>query len=585
MHAQLDFTRRLPADVALGAGESFVSWVERVSASIDAPVANVLGAFGMTRDGTEGVPFYGVFLQPWQLERVASCTGHSVARIHSSLLVSLADELPSLRLLPDSQPRRCGGIANSVWASLRGSRCCETCVEESGAWQLRWRLSTALVCTAHGRLLRDRCPRCGLLPGRGSRRVQPSFRHLVANPGFCANPAVDSDSCDPRCGRRLASSGGDRRATAAERDAQEVVDRVADDRAAVLWGEVVPAAVWFEALRDVVALIKALAQPDDLVAARPATEAFVQWAQDRDQARTKGDAAPSLTAPPRAVEFAAALVPNALQAMSTTKAAEGLECLVRRGAMLGRTRWRAVPSRLGLGSAVTEGWRDATRPMVGFSTKASIGRRLGGYGFCADHVPHLIPVERFTELVHLLPGTSALVGRAFLSVALARVAEGCSWAVAATRLGVSPERAKRLADAVRSRVDADALWLAVQRLGDKWPSYGLVDYGRRRAALAAVVEIDPVSFSAMRQAVGIGPGWAKACRRNGAAWAWEHVAGGDARTSPALVAAEAVGLSRSSVREVYRRFRIWLPGDLRLLLTQWALGVCGEAQTSIGAAA
>lgn len=532
---------------------------------------NLLELFEMRAASSEAVPLYGVCLSPEQLGAVATSTGESVENIASSLLSSRCGLLPRLATVADLDPRRCGGVAASEWASVRGSRYCASCLGSDGVWLIDWRLAWTIACRRHGRLLVDRCFGCRRLPGKGNRRALPNFRELVARPGRCQNPAGrDGRRGDPRCGAILSEHPLVVDASTLELSAQERLDFVAGQGFGPLWGQVLPAEEWYLAFRNVVALVNALAHPEDVAASPGPASAFADWVRQRDRERAKGEAALAFTVPPRSIEHAAAVVPAALRLMTAPTGADGMDRLVRRCADRGRTRWRSLPERLGIGSVVSGAWKDATRPMVGFSAKARIGRSAAGYGFEARHVPQVLDDRAYNCLAPLIPGTLPRVGRLFAGLSLVRVAHDCSWATAAALLGLDPQVAKRVVNAVRPRIaDHDALWLTVQRLAADWPSSGLVDFGARRDWLAGVTEIDAVPFTAMSTAAGVAPR-SGTTRRNCAVWLWQDFAGGYLRCSPALVAARSTGTSWSSAVEVYRRFRLWLPSPLAEELCRWA---------------
>lgn len=572
----------LPVVVHPAPGEDFWSWAEHVAHAHGTPLGTALRLLHVPHDRSGDHTAAGVHLPPHAIDRIArqarvpasSVAGTLLARYHGSVL--------DLTAALDGSPlgRTTARAWALQWATPRSTRYCPHCLAEPGStWQLSWRLAHNAVCVRHETLLLDDCPEClrparGGGPHRAARRTVPAYPSLVPRPAACNNPQLD-----PGAARQPAPCGHHLPDTASTDLAgwdwlvsrQAVLDAVADgSRPAVLNEREVPVSDYMAAYRDLAGIVGALGIVNDVEYAAPETVAlaFASHAAHRDVARDYGNWSPCYRMPPPDAPMAAATMLLVVDALAE-RLPESIEPFVAR--LGARARWRGVGDRLLMSPAVREAWEEACGPIVGFSRLSSFrSLRLDdgdGYHVGSEHIPHLLPADAYRlRFAYLLPGTATGTGRRFASLAMARVAEDCSWGQAAAALGWDPTLAAGIARNVVRRVRSPAtFWRAVHAaLADLHADpRGLVDYGARRTALRDLVDIDPAAWADACRSLGLHPGRGPARRRSAAAWLWAELTGGDHRDAPALAHAEHHGhATRSSLRRHYSDFCGWLPRPL-----------------------
>jgi hypothetical protein len=177
--------RRLALVVAPACGESFASWVDRMTLRTGCPPWTMAEALGLDVRASSDVRSlaYGIVATPETCRAIEAATGVSaeiVRGMHLEMFDGSAVDLAGVRVGDKDSVRRAEG---REWAQFFGSRACPKCVAASeGAWPVWWKLGWAAVCPAHRMLLVDHCPRCRVhlrrgpagQPGRLSRSRMPA---------------------------------------------------------------------------------------------------------------------------------------------------------------------------------------------------------------------------------------------------------------------------------------------------------------------------------------------------------------------------------------------------------------------------
>jgi hypothetical protein len=184
------------------------------------------------------------------------------------------------------------------------------------------------------------------------------------------------------------------------------------------------------------------------------------------------------------------------------------------------------------------------------------------------HVPHLTDAADYSELVAVhLPGTSALRGRRFTALALARLAGATSWPLAAEVLDMDGGKAIRAATKVVRRIsDADAFWESVTLAAERLQERGLVDYAARRAAFADLCELPDDALTPVFRPLGMSVTPQR--RRHAAAWIWQRFTSGDPHEAPAY-RQEWGNATAESIRVGWWRFQTSLPAPAATALDAW----------------
>jgi len=596
--------RRLPIRVEPRPGEAFAGWIERLAAEIGAPIGVVLDACGLGVDGSAPGPRspYGVALAPGHLANLAGALNLPPARIEATLLSAYDGTALDLAGLDPLVPATTAPVGARQWAIFKGSRLCPACLAEDGTWHLAWKLSTSAVCPRHRVLLEDSCPACGIGIRVGSVSVpNPAFPSRIPDPLVCSNPAGGGKGHRSPCGASLVriptvGIAGWPRVVAA----QETLDWAAAGHPVTLAGHVATASAYFSAVRSLVALVRALAQPDDLGDLPPAAlESFCAECGERDRTRSPGlgMAAASYRDKPPTAGLAAALIPVVVESLGDPDRLSSLvSLLAERGAKSNKPGWRARGRRLDLAEPVRSAWQEALASKVGFSALPRL--RPAGLSLDPASIPELAPEAIYgAGFASMLSGTSEPIGRAFAALALARLAGATTWAGAGSFLGMDPDRQARLSVHLPTRLAAagfrESFWTAVRAWGDELtrdphrPHYGV-----RREALRGLTSIEGGVWRQMCALAGVRTGRSAAKARNAAVWVWAEVTGGDWRFSPPLTAVDTRpagstpdGRSvRSCLHDDYVRFCIHRLPALRPHLEAYARELAAKADQTRAAA-
>ncbi|MDQ1248713.1 MAG: hypothetical protein QG597_3086, partial [Actinomycetota bacterium] len=205
----------LPRSLTPGAGESYPSWILRLSEALDLDPATLLHRIGANRERRSESALglaYGVALTDEQMDAISSSSRCPPDTLRAMLLTRYdggpIDLSPLLGPSPTSRSLR--EVALFEWASFTSSRACPDCLADTGyQWMLSWRMPWHHTCTTHRRLLVDECAGCGqpFMLSRRDRIHQPPLASIVPKIDACNNPlppgvAVRSRTAE-RCGYPL----------------------------------------------------------------------------------------------------------------------------------------------------------------------------------------------------------------------------------------------------------------------------------------------------------------------------------------------------------------------------------------------
>ncbi|MFD0064151.1 TniQ family protein [Streptomyces sp. NPDC056690] len=573
--------RRLPAVLVPVAGESFASWLSRAAADWQLAPGEAALALGLEcRPGVVVRPLlFGVALSGRSLRRAGAATGLGARDLRAMQLARYAGTALDLAGLdrPASEPSL-AVLGHQEWALLTASRACPKCLAERPVWPLWWRLGIAAVCPVHQVLLADVCRRCRTRLGQGYNghpRGLPSRR-----------PEMDLGCCNNRrpAGRRRKAGLCDQKLAAlpitpvpaALAALQQRVLDIADGRTVPrVAGRTVAAAEFFAALRFTTAVARLVATDDDLAACSflpdEAAEAFTAEQHARQRAPRGGAGTQMGAIPPAAAHAAAvlALTEPMLLGPDQRSSSDLLSEWIGRSVARRRTPGKGDPLRAVPRPACLEPLVRAAAPPATRVAGALAARPALAVAFTADHLPHLVDADDYTDLLaQHLPGTAPASGRRLAALCLARLAGAPSWKQAADDLAMDPIKAARAANTLVQRItDPNAFWDSVEQLARRHHRRGLVDYGARRQALATLTAVPHAVLYPVCRPLDHDVTLQR--RRHAAAWVWQHFTGGDVREAPACAPRLWPSASTESVREGWRRFAAWVPDTAAAQLTTY----------------
>ncbi|MFD3844836.1 TniQ family protein [Streptomyces microflavus] len=577
--------RRLPAVLVPVEGESFASWLSRAAADWQLAPGEAALALGLeSRPGVVVRPLlFGVALSGRSLRRAGAATGLRERDLRAMQLDRYAGTALDLAGLgrPTSEPSL-AVLGKQEWALFTASRACPKCLAERPVWHLWWRLGIAAVCPVHHVLLVDVCLRCRSRLGQGYNghpRGLPSRR-----------PEIDLGRCNNRrpadrrrkaglCDQKLAALPATPVPAALSALQQRFLDIVDGHTMPRVAGRTVAATEFFAALRYTTAVARLVATDDDLDACSflpdEAADAFTAEQHGRQRATLGGAGTQMGAIPPASAHAAAVLALAELvllgtgQRSSLNRLSEWIGRAVARRRMPGNgDPLRAVPRPACLEPLVRAAAPPATR-VAG----ALAARRAPAVAFTADHLPHLVDADDYTDLLapHL-PGTAPASGRRLVALCLARLAGAPNWQQAASDLAMDPLKAARAANTLVQRIsDPDAFWDSVERLAWRHDRRGLVDYGARRRVLATLTAVPHAVLYPVCRPLDHDVTLQR--RRHAAAWVWQHLTGGDVREAPAYCPRLWLSARTESVREGCRRFAAWIPDSVAAQLTAYGHGL------------
>lgn len=159
-------------------------------------------------------------LDPDMAATFATATRLSLDEVHALTLASLARRYPPLSARFLGRQRQTHGLFIAEnWVFARCTRYCPECLagdastiqqRHGGAWSKLWRLPVVFACPTHQRLLRHTCPSCHSPVHHrrsGSPQLLPLAAHPVIHPAECRNPISAKAPYRP-CGQRLDDHAG-----------------------------------------------------------------------------------------------------------------------------------------------------------------------------------------------------------------------------------------------------------------------------------------------------------------------------------------------------------------------------------------
>ena len=318
-------------------------------------------------------------------------------------------------------------LAAKGWVQLHGTQACPACLADHGAWATTWRLPVVTTCTPHARHLAITCPGCRR-PFRDSRH-----NHLrpVGSDTLCGNPL----GAGPRqhCTRDLTT-------IPTPVAAPEHLERQARTDTA-LAGQPVPVLGALSDSADYLADLRHLTVLLLHLACQPNTDNLADWApavrrEAADRTLQRGPRW-GIRPPPE----------PSLRARALTAADQVLTLADRDSAADALTPWlAAVPT----GTDSRLGWiadRTVMTPALTSLVTAALApyRRIshqlaahtGGSMTHARPIPQVLPPDIFAKHLAADLTVTALVGRTYASICLARTLPGIhTWAEAAQALNL-----------------------------------------------------------------------------------------------------------------------------------------------------
>ena len=535
----MEQVKRLPFVPLPVEGEWFPSWVDRCAADLDISPALMAQSLGLEMQaGAQSIcrpSFYGILLTPTSRQHTMTATGLPGDALDAMQLLTFDGVALDLSVINPLDHHTVRKAAQQRWFTAYASRACPHCLDEAPVWPLWWQLSIAAVCPRHRVLLRSTCDGCGheLRSGTSSQSNGLSTCRLPAA-GRCTNRRRNT-FCE------LLLTTPTRRASAVEVEAQSVVAAVLARGVGPAASEEIPAIQWFGLLESLVALVR------------------------RATALDLGTSNLSYRRAPSTADEAALLLTSCVPALVSATLPEQLVRLARTEKFPDMLRTAGFP-----GHVVT-----AWTTHAGRRVRAAVGRELlrsGEVVLPLDCIPQLLPAAHYEENIsNFLPGTAPATGRAFASMAVARLAGATSWKQAGVALDLPPDRAVRIADVVVRRVnDGAAFWAEAHRVAVVLAEDG-IDFAARRRWCSGLEALPADAWRAITARHGVVP--TEAGRRNAAIWVCEHVAG----NHPQLAVSSRVSAGfRESRREVYRRFCTRMPAAVLADLHDWALAQLNE---------
>jgi len=586
--------RRLALVVEPGEGESLVSWLDRLAADMRRPPGLVADDLGLTDPRSRrGVPLlFGLRPADGAAAAVHAATGVS-ERIFDAMHLSAYDgtvlDLSGLVSDKASVQR----VRQREWALFNASRACPDCLAESGGiWKLWWRLAGAAVCPAHRRVLISDCPGCGLELRCGTVKHQslPSRQDLV-DPSRCAN----------RAGREMCrfplAAAPFLPATDEVCAAQLSYLAAADGHPHPIAGQRVTSAGWTWAFTVLCGMIRFAAMELELPPAVPAAAVDAFVADARQRASVPMGRAAGYRGMPRSALLATALLAFAgsvLCARDGDQLRDALRPLgqaIAAGGLSERRRtlwaWPMPPLlRQSLLSVIPTpgaswGW------VAVHGSMAAVDRswdRRDGLEF--RHLPRVVAAADFAELVapwlrtddRLGGRVSALAGRRFASLSLARLCGAKSWTHAAVVLGWRKRSGQSVGDRIAHVVvDPHGFWQAIGALADRLQQRGAVDYDSRRRALSAFDGVDRATWEPVFARYGVSLSQPRCMAV--AAWLWTILTCDELVDAPAIANPDWATASLNARLRSCQILSDRLPAGLAEELVTFGQSLVGRAAT------
>lgn len=538
--------RRLAYTPAPEPGEHFASWVRRAADDLFLPPGRMLSSLGV-RDTTTSSDVrprgFGILLTGDTAAALRFTTGLSDAALRDMHLERFAGTL--FRMPGPDEPVSHWAQHNGVLPS--SSRGCGACLAAAPVWPAWWRLGAASCCPIHRIRLADACPNCAVPLFRTSARAEGLSRKRLLDPGVCNHLAAGI-----LCGRPWTVLPRDP-ATAAEVDAMTAFLNAAEGGRCYAGGHPVTASVWLDAHRR----LCFIAQRSTVEHELPPALGHVLRRHVEDT-RT-GRAKPTVGQAPESAALAAALnlVANRILA---ARPDDGTDLLTELAANTtgGHVSAASIAGRSPVLAVLLA--RHAHTSVV------ALPSALRGT-LSWSEIPQVMPSPLVDpELLNLIPGTSQLTLRVFLSLAVAKRVHGAGWAHAGRTLGLPDQVVRRAVNRpIRKIVDPNAVNQAISALCEQLAD-AHIDYAARRRGAA---DVTTVPFSVMK-AAGLGV-VTESRQMHAAGWLWENWAGGHPDTFAGRRG------RRDTFIEMRKRFSSELTGAQASHLTGWMGSACGRA--------
>lgn len=352
--------RALPIRLPPRPGEALDSWLDALAHRFQAATGDLAAALGLA---TEREPGRGRTAPDWTITTLGSEARAIAAacQIHPDAVRQLTlARYDGIALRLDPAVRKVD--RNALWGRTSGSRFCPECLaENSGRWQLSWRLSWSFACLRHQCMLADHCPGCGR-----AQRVSPHPLTAVPQPGTCARARRHATGqAAPRCGADLTLApvlklDPGHPCLTAQRLILETINTGTASFGAYA-GQPQPAAVLLTDLRALAGRALASVPPGDLASALPEDlAAEYHQIRSRPHSRAAPSAAavrPGFLAPAHAAIVAAAVTP-ALQALALPGARQAGTALRWLFRGTGQPLWRSATL------TSTSKWSRGTSPVL-----------------------------------------------------------------------------------------------------------------------------------------------------------------------------------------------------------------------------
>lgn len=544
-------------------GESFPSFVDRLSALHQCSRLVMLQSLGIIEDQkNEKLSGYGVIVSSEKLEQMSVATHVSVDDLRRTLLAHYFTSDQARNKLDESRMHL---VATQEWLYFSGSHFCPMCLkEDSGAWQLKWKLPWSFVCVRHGTYLETHCHQCDKRAGRGKsdRSLTPHFVKHKARPGFCNNPqpkgqakhGVAAEPCNAALFDVKPSSASTYLVTLQRR-----IDQVLDGQPGHIAGEEVSSDAFIKTLRSLCALVLYGAEMDSIVPlAEPERTALENHTKIRNRrvAHRKESASPRneernrvFIGPPEDPALLAALVTASFAILD----APDLESLTNRLTSIaenckrryGKTRWE-IANYFSFSGPLAKGFERALATSSKFDRaigKNSSAGRTANYDFEPKHVPQLLWEDLYKKKFKvLLPNIQDNHGRRFCSMSLLRLVEEFTWEQAGSYLGLPASSLKMANKAVvtlnlndKKEAFSQALHAAAFDLSEQVQKS---DFAELRAKLCQLREVPMDDWTSICASAGMSVGETR--NKYAAAWLWARMTSGDWTLAPALHGGKSV---------------------------------------------
>jgi hypothetical protein len=200
-------------------GEAWVPWLHRVAEAYQCSLHSVHRDLHLV--DPSGWADVGNYLSAVEQERLAALTGLPADVIAGAHLESFHGTALAPRATTLALPRV--AAVRSGWALWSGARVCPKCLLEPSAFiRNRDRLGLSVVCSRHGVLLADRCPRCTQRPFGGSHKGSPPGLHARMSWRYCHGKIQGRAGSALLCGFDLADAPCPQ-ATPAERASDDLL--------------------------------------------------------------------------------------------------------------------------------------------------------------------------------------------------------------------------------------------------------------------------------------------------------------------------------------------------------------------------